>query len=661
MDTGENSQGLRRIMDLTRVISITILLLHFYYIGYEVFDHWKLTSKISDRVLIHIKRTKLLDGEKSKLISLAFLLISVLGSRGRKSEHIRWHTCALLFLIGLIIYFLSDFLFQTSIDKSENFGWFVILSVGGYLLVLSATSLFSRIIKNFSPNDIFNRANETFPQEERLIENEFSVNLPSKFRTRNGYKYGWINLINPMRGTLVCGSPGAGKTHFVIKPLIRQHIEKGYAMFIYDFKYDDLTSYAYRCLQQYKSNYAAEPQFCVINFEDLSRSHRCNPLDPDYMLDISDAAESARTILLGLNRDWIRKQGDFWVESSITLLTSIIWFLKKYNGGEFCTLPHAIEMMQQDYDKLFSVLRSEPEIRNLINPFVSFFENDVMETLEGQMGGTRIALSKLSTPSLYYVMTGNDFSLDINDFGEPKIFCAGNSPQKMQVYGAALGLFLNRMLKTINRQGRQKCAVVVDELSTIRFLNLDTLIATGRSNKIAVTLAIQDLSQLTNEYGREQANVIINTVGNLICGQVTGETAESFAKRFAKIKQDNQSISINTNDTSITKSKQLGESVPASRLNTLSSGEFVGVIADDPKEKIQLKAIDAEILHIENKSLEMSCDNPNIWVTREIKLETINCRYELIKNQVSDLLVDKLKEMLNSPALAGFFVRKQDR
>lgn len=349
---------------------------------------------------------------------------------------------------------------------------------------------------------------------------------------------------------MVLGTPGSGKSYFVIRHVITQHIRKGFSMFVYDFKFDDLSRIAYNTWLQHKDNYTVTPKFYVINFDDLSRTHRCNPLEPSSMTDITDAAESARTILMGLNREWIKKQGDFFVESPINFLTAIIWYLTRYKEGVFCTLPHVIELMQTDYDSLFTLLRTEKEIEVLINPFVNAYLNDVMEQLEGQIASAKVAMARLSSPQLYYVLSGNDFNLDINNPEDPKIVCMGNNPQKIQIYGAVLSLYVNRLVKQVNKKGKLKSSLVFDEFPTIYLNNMDSLIATARSNKVATCLGIQDFSQLRKDYGREQADVIMNISGNIISGQVTGDTAKQLSERFGKIMQDRESLSINSNDTS---------------------------------------------------------------------------------------------------------------
>jgi hypothetical protein len=588
MQTGENEQALRKILDMTRLISIVLLLLHFYYYCYTAFQEWGFVSAFSDSILGNIQRTGLFRYfHKSKIFTLGFLLISLLGAKGRKDEKLNHKTAIAYIITGVVIYFLSYLSLFLKNDTTAKAIVYIGSTTIGFLVMLSGGTLLSRIIKNrLNSNDIFNKENETFPQEERLLENEYSINLPARYHLKDKVRSSWINIINPFRALMVLGTPGSGKSYFVIRHVITQHIRKGFTMFIYDFKFDDLSKITYNTWLKYKHLYPIPPQFYVINFDDLTRTHRCNPLEPSAMTDITDAAESARTILLGLNKEWIKRQGDFFVESPINFLTAIIWYLRKYKEGQFCTLPHVIELMQLDYDSLFTILRTEKEIEVLINPFITAYLNDAMEQLEGQIASAKIAMARLSSPQLYYVLSGNDFTLDINNPEEPKIVCMGNNPQKIQIYGAVLSLYVSRLIKLVNQKGKLKSSLIFDEFPTIYLNNMDSLIATARSNKVATCLGIQDFSQLRKDYGREQADVIMNITGNIVSGQVTGETAKQLSERFGKIMQDRQSLSINSGDTSISRSKQLESAVPPSKISSLSSGEFVGMIADDPKCKI---------------------------------------------------------------------------
>lgn len=646
MNTGEDIQALRKIKDFSRLISLAILCIHFYLICYEAFHEWGYAAEITDRILENITHTGLFQHTlHPKLAALVFLVISLLAEKGKKDEKVTKESIMVSITTGLLLYFISVLCLYLPRGTTIIVLSYITLTIAGYLLVLTGGTRLTRLLRISMNQDVFNTAGETFPQEERLLLNDYSVNLPAKYNLKGNIRDSWINLINPFRGILVAGTPGAGKSYFVIRHIIDQHIKKGFTMFIYDFKYDDLTRITYNKLLRYRENYPVKPRFYVINFEDLTRTHRCNPLDPASMDDITDATEASRTILLGLNRDWIKKQGEFFVESAINFLTAIIWYLKKYRNGRYCTLPHAIELMQTDYDELFAVLMEEEEIKVLINPFISAYLRKAMPQLEGQIASAKIGLARLSSPQLYFVLTGSDFTLDINNPESPKIVCMGNNPQKIQIYGAVLSLYINRLVKLVNRKDQQKSSLIFDEFPTIYFNGIDSLIATARSNKVATAIAVQDFSQLKKDYGTEQAEVITGIVGNVISGQVTGETASNLSDSFGKILQDRSSVTLSSSDTSTTRSVQLADAIPASKIASLSSGEFVGMVADNPDQKIPQKMFHAEI---QNDHAAIACEEATyrpIPKFATVTAEDIRENYLKIKDDIRQLLAEELEKI----------------
>lgn len=648
-NTGESETGLKKLIDFTRLGSIVVLFVHVYFYCYGAFEEWKLTAAFSDRILLNLSRTGLFQSVLySKVFSFLLLLISLLGAKGKKSENIRKTAIASCFLFGLLFFFVSPYLLSLCGSRDLIAALYMGTTGIGFLLILTGGTRLSRLIQLSLGKDIFNELNETFPQEERLLKNEYSINLPAQYNLKGRFRKSWVNIINPFRGLLVTGTPGSGKSYFVIQHVIRQHIQKGFSMLVYDFKYDALSKIAYNTLLQNKTAYNAEPSFYVINFDDLSRSHRCNPLDPSTMFDITDATESSRSILLGLNKDWITKQGDFFVESPINFLTAVIWFLKKYKNGKYCTLPHVIELMQAEYEKLFPVLRTQKEIEVLINPFISAYKNNAMEQLEGQIASAKIGMARLSSPQLYWVMSGNDFTLDINNPLSPKILCLANNPQKQQVFGAVLSLYVNRIIKLVNQKDKAKCSLVFDEFPTIFINGIDSLIATARSNKVATCLGMQDFSQLKKDYGADQAAVIMNIAGNIVSGQVMGETAKQLSERFGKIVQVKESVSINRIDASVSKSGQLDFAVPASKIACLSSGEFVGMVADDPAQKIRLKTFHGTIL---NNQIAMGNEEAifdEIPAVNLISEEGILANYFKVKKEVETIIENEIETLLNT-------------
>ncbi|MGV3460236.1 MAG: conjugal transfer protein MobC [Flavobacterium sp.] len=596
MQGEDDLRGLAKIMAFMRAVSIILVLMHLYWFCYGFFIERGWTLELINKILGNFQRTAGLFSHTlyTKLFAMVLLALSCLGSKGVKDEKITWSKIYVALALGFILFFLNFPLLKLPASTAPIL--YMLTTGSGYIGLMVAGVWMSRLLRTNLMDDVFNNENESFQQETILMENEYSVNLPTKFYYRGKWNNGWINIVNPFRASIVLGTPGSGKSYAIVNNYIKQQIEKGFSMYIYDFKFDDLSTIAYNHLLKHRDKYEIPPKFYVINFDDPRRSHRCNPLNPDFMTDISDAYEAAYTIMLNLNRSWIQKQGDFFVESPIILLAAIIWYLKIYEDGKYCTFPHAIELLNKKYSDVFTILTSYPDLENYLSPFMDAWQGGAQDQLQGQIASAKIPLSRMISPQLYWVMTGDDFTLDINNPEAPKILCVGNNPDRQNIYSAALGLYNSRIVKLINKKGQLKSSVIIDELPTIYFRGLDNLIATARSNKVAVCLGFQDFSQLTRDYGDKESKVIQNTVGNIFSGQVVGETAKSLSERFGKVLQKRQSMTINRNDKSTSISTQLDSLIPASKISTLTQGMFVGSVSDNFDERIEQKIFHAEIV-----------------------------------------------------------------
>ena len=640
----DDLRALGKVMDFMRGISVIFLLINCYWFCYEAFQSWHFTLGIINKILMNFQRTTGLFSSIlwTKLFCVIFLALSCLGTKGVKEEKITWPKIWTVLFAGFVFFFLNWWLLALPIGKVGAASLYIFTLSVGYICLLMAGVWMSRLLKNNLMDDVFNTENESFMQETRLMTNEYSVNLPTRFYYKKKWNNGWINVVNPFRASMVLGTPGSGKSYAIVNNYIKQQIEKGFAMYIYDYKFPDLSEIAYNHLLNHLDAYQVKPQFFVINFDDPRKSHRCNPINPSFMTDISDAYESAYTIMLNLNRSWIQKQGDFFVESPIILLAAIIWFLKIYENGKYCTFPHAIEFLNRPYSQIFPILTSYDELANYLSPFMDAWEGGAQDQLQGQIASAKIPLSRMISPALYWVMTGDDFSLDINNPNEPKVLVVGNNPDRQNIYSAALGLYNSRIVKLINKKKQLKSSVIIDELPTIYFRGLDNLIATARSNKVAVCLGFQDFSQLTRDYGDKESKVIQNTVGNVFSGQVVGETAKTLSERFGKVLQQRQSMTINRNDKSTSISTQMDSLIPASKISNLTQGMFVGAVSDNFDERIDQKIFHAEIVVDSAKvSAEMKVYQP-IPVIVEFKnedgadnlKETIAANYSRIKQDV---------------------------
>ena len=648
-------------MEFMRAVSILFLVIHVYWYCYQAFSDMGISIGIVDKILLNFQRTAGLFRSLllTKVFALIFLALSCLGTKGVKNRDMTWNKIYAFFLGGLVLFFMNWWMLELPVSSIAKAGLYTATLTTGYILMLMAGVWVSRMLKNDLMDDVFNMENESFMQNTVLMENEYSVNLPTKFVYQKKDLDGWINIVNPFRATIVLGTPGSGKSFAVVNSYIKQQISKGFAVYIYDYKFDDLSIIAYNELLKNLDKYKVKPEFYVINFDDPRRSHRCNPINPKFMADISDAYESAYTIMLNLNKTWIQKQGDFFVESPIILLAAIIWYLRIYRGGKYCTFPHAIEFLNKPYADIFTILTSYPALENYLSPFMDAWQGGAQDQLQGQIASAKIPLSRMISPQLYWVMTGDDFTLDLNNPEHPKILCVGNNPDRQNIYSAALGLYNSRIVKLVNKKGQLKSSIIIDELPTIYFRGIDNLIATARSNKVAVCLGFQDFSQLARDYGDKEAKVIQNTVGNIFSGQVVGETAKNLSERFGKILQQRQSLSINRQDTSTSINTQMDSLIPASKIANLSQGTFVGSVADNFGEEIEQKIFHARIIVDTEKVAAETKAYKKIPVINEFKdsegndimQQQIERNYTRIKADVVQIIEDEMERIANDPNL----------
>ena len=661
MQQEDDLRALAKIMEFGRAVSIFLLVVHVYVYCYPSITAWHLNLEVIDRILVNFNNTTGIFNciLWSKLLAVLLLAVSCLGTHGVKGEKITWPKIYAVLVAGCALFFLNWWLLKLPLPHMANTAFYIFTLTAGYLALLMSGLWMSRLYRHNLMEDVFNMENESFMQETRLMENEYSVNLPTRFYYKKRWNNGFVNIVNIFRACMVIGTPGSGKSYAIVNSYIRQLIAKGFAIYIYDYKFDDLSTIAYNSLLKNMDKYEVKPRFYVINFDDPRRSHRCNPINPEFMTDISDAYEASYTIMLNLNRTWIEKQGDFFVESPIILLAAIIWYLKIYKNGIYCTFPHAVELLNKPYSDLFTILTSYPELENYLSPFMDAWKGNAQDQLQGQIASAKIPLTRMISPQLYWVMTGNDFSLDINNPKEPKLLCVGNNPDRQNIYSAALGLYNSRIVKLINKKKQLKCAVIIDELPTIYFRGLDNLIATARSNKVGVLLGFQDFSQLTRDYGEKESKVIQNTAGNIFSGQVVGETAKTLSERFGKVLQQRQSVSINRQDVSTSINTQLDSLIPASKIANLSQGTFVGAVADNFDERIEQKIFHAEIVVDHTKISAEEKAYQKIPVINDFKdrngndimMQQIQRNYDQIKADAQAIINEEMRRIKNDPEL----------
>ncbi len=579
----------------------------------------------------------------SKLVTLFLVIITCIGTRNKK--HIEFDAQKMVYFplaVGLTLVVLSVWVYGWNMTARfyavrANIWIYMLASIFGTLFVHTALDNISKHLKTGLMKDRFNFENESFEQNEKRIDNKYSVNIPMRYYYNGKFRKGWVNITNPFRGTWVVGTPGSGKTFSIIEPFIRQHSAKGFAMVLYDYKFPTLANKLY---YHFKKNEAEGniPKGCtfnIINFVNVEYSRRVNPIQQKYINNLAAAQETAETLIESLQKG--KKEGgsgsdQFFQTSAVNFLAACIYFFVNYekepydsNGnllyaekiqdpettqlkptgrvftdstkqkrvepaywlGKYSDMPHILSFLNLDYKLIFQVLETDREVAPLLGPFATALKNNAMEQLEGMIGTLRVNTSRLATKESYWIFhrDGDDFDLKVSDPEHPCYLLIANDPEMESIIGALNALILNRLVTRVNSgQGHNvPVSIIVDELPTLYFHKIDRLIGTARSNKVAVTLGFQELPQLEADYGKVGMQKIITTVGNVVSGSARSkETLEWLSNDiFGKVVQMKKGVTIDRDKTSINLNENMDNLVPASKIADMPTGWICGQTARD--------------------------------------------------------------------------------
>ena len=639
----EESKDLQTLYKVFRTFIYVSLIVEFfeYAINPDVLDHW-------GGILVEIHdRLKLLDVYQnghllhSKVMTLLIICITCIGTRNKK--HLEFNAKKMVIYpisIGIVLMFLSVWVFYQ--HWTPNFftlyssTWlYFFMSIVGAILCQIALDNISKYLKDGLLKDRFNFENESFEQMKDKVVNKYSVNIPMRYYYKGKFRKGWVNIVNPFRGTWVVGTPGSGKTFSIIEPFIRQHSAKGFAIVAYDYKFPTLAQKLY---YHYRINKKAglTPKGCafnIINFVNVEYSRRVNPIQLKYISNLAAASETAETLLESLQKG--KKEGgggsdQFFQTSAVNFLAACIYFFCNYekrpydeNGqemnydktidpetgmikptgvvrdamgnvkepaywlGKYSDMPHILSFLNESYETIFEVLMTDTEVAPLLGPFRTAFDNKAMEQLEGMIGTLRVFTSRLATKESYWIFSkeGDDFDLKVSDPNHPSYLLIANDPEMESIIGALNALILNRLVTRVNTgQGKNvPVSIIVDELPTLYFHKIDRLIGTARSNKVSVTLGFQELPQLEADYGKTGMQKIITTVGNVVSGSARAkETLEWLSNDiFGKVVQLKKGVTIDRDRTSININENMDSLVPGSKIADMPTGWICGQTARD--------------------------------------------------------------------------------
>lgn len=639
----EETKELQTAYKIFRAVIYISLLMEFfeYAVDPQLLDFWGgIVCDVHDRV----KRWFIYhDGNLgwSKVATILVICVTCVGTRNKK--HLEFDARRQVFypiVGGFLLLILSVWLFGHRMQAvlyalPLNIWLYMLVSIVGTVLIHIALDNISKYLKDGLLKDRFNFENESFEQCQELQENKYSVNIPMRYYYKGRFRKGWVNVVNPFRGTWVVGTPGSGKTFSIIEPFIRQHSAKGFAMVVYDYKFPTLATKLYYHYQKNKreGNLPKGCKFNIINFVDVEYSRRVNPIQQKYIGNLAAASETAETLLESLQKG--KKEGgggsdQFFQTSAVNFLAACIYFFVNYKKvpydkdghpliaemmeepkthrpkptgrvynshgeevepaywlGKYSDMPHILSFLNQDYQTIFEVLETDNEVAPLLGPFQTAMKNKAMEQLEGMIGTLRVYTSRLATKESYWIFhkDGDDFDLKVSDPKSPSYLLIANDPEMESIIGALNALILNRLVTRINTgQGRNiPVSIIVDELPTLYFHKIDRLIGTARSNKVSVALGFQELPQLEADYGKVGMQKIITTVGNVVSGSARSkETLEWLSNDiFGKVVQLKKGVTIDRDKTSINLNENMDSLVPASKISDMPTGWICGQVARD--------------------------------------------------------------------------------
>lgn len=631
---------------LGMLLAMLFLLLDIYYFNYKFFHGVGLYHGLFDTIIkFFLKMGFLKSPFYPKFGVLLMSVFFVMFDNGKKNVEIEKNE-AVFFGVSTTILFLSTSLL---VFMYKNVFLYSILVLGSYALLIKSYHALHRLFDNTLIKDRYNKVNKIFPQNTELLVNPMSVNIPFNFvkaynkKMQPIWEQGYINFVSPERATLILGKPGSGKSYSFNEEFIRQWILKGFAFINYDYKFPTLTNFAYFYFLKYKSSYEKydnKGRFACINISDPRYSDRCNPIHRRLLKSKQEAMDAVYTIYFNLDKKSAQKQ-DFFQMSAMSLTVAALWYLREYKDGIYCSFPHLVELIQQPDEKLLTILGSFPDLRYWTSAFADALEKESFDQLSGQTASARIPLGKCATDEMFWVMYDPDdtgVNLKVNLPEEVTILNIANNPETQKTNAPALGLYLSQSAKLINDHGRVPCAFHVDEFPTTYIHGLNTLIATARSNKVCTVLSAQDYTQLILEYGKETADSIFNTIDNIVTGKVAIDTAKKMSEAIGKINYTTQSISINQDNTSTSFNTQRDYIVPPEDISQLSQGEFCGVVSDNFKQKIELKAFRGDV----NPPKDDMSNVKFPMVYPDLTSEHLRDNVRLIQNQIKDLVSEEM-------------------
>lgn len=475
---------------------------------------------------------------------------------------------------------------------------------------------------------------------------------------------GKLAIEKPIMGMYAEGSAGSGKSVFATW-VIFQSIYKGFAAYLYDFEGDYreggalLSKHAYtacvRAEEQRKSilkskgNIGPQVKFAMLNFTDLERTVKCNPFDPKYIRDNLELKEMINILMKSLEPEWVKKT-DFWANNAINYVEGCALMLKKLSTREkdpmkgIFTIPHLIEFVLSEFDKVLTFCADDPEVAQLMLPIMTAYKQEAEGQIAGAISSSQLPVMKLNTKEIYWVLNpseGEDFDLNITDPAKPIYFCVCNSPKIRTSLSAVISLVTAVCKNQMNQLGKHKSMFIVDELPTQYISNLDQLPAEARKKGVCTFLLLQSFKQLERAYGKDSAEITRDNCSNQFFFKTNSlPTAKHVSELYGEFRRAEESTSVSDHggSKSVSTSLKRERILQPSDIRQQPPGHCTGFVAtgDPSRFHTQFDFFEPDLLEIPRFSKSQETGDDAADSAHLMRLMEINQAY--IKDQISNML-----------------------
>ena len=468
---------------------------------------------------------------------------------------------------------------------------------------------------------------------------------------------GKMEIPERAHGTYIEAAAGGGKSN-LIENFLWQEVQGKKAGFLYDYEGNPLekdgailTKTVFTALKQTPRDHNVK--FAFINFTDLTKTVRCNPIASKYMTNELDVLNAAHTFMKNLERDWIKKT-DFWAQNALNYTTGCMLYQQRHMPEHMRTLPHLICLMLSDFRAILDMLSRDHSLEKWIMPIATAYKLNAQQQLSGVVSSTQLPVTKLFLPEIFYVLNpppGEDFDLDITNPENPVWLCVGNNPKRKQALSPVISLIFSVVKNNIDKLDQTEAAIVIDEVATAYFNQIDEIPATMRKKGVSTYISVQSFIQLIRDYGKENAETLRDNLSNVFIGKTNNkDTANRMVEFFGDYSRSERSTSIGDSGESQTLSQRDKKLLQIRDVTFQRTGHWTGYVsnAEPAMFHTQFKRFNIKKLSI--PSFSAPINNADVSLVERTMKKIMADNFAKVQNEVKEYVAPYMPEELEEAA-----------